>query len=124
MTVNRTSLTLTKHPITKVSQMSRDTPLLPLLGGITSINSFSLLEQSSLTRETDNTKYRSAGPRDIVWQLHQGGGGATKLEDGKVMGRVLSDRTGVHFHQYDENFKQINSGAVRSVKAGVEKLNG
>lgn len=59
-----------------------------------------------------------------MWSLHEGGHAATKLEDGKVRVRIISDKNGVRYHEYDESFKLIGSGVVPSVRSGMEKFNG
>lgn len=58
-----------------------------------------------------------------MWSLHDGGYGADKFENGKVRVRIISDKNGVRWHQYSEEFKLIGSGVVPSVKAGMEKFN-
>lgn len=59
-----------------------------------------------------------------MWSLHDGGHGADKMEDGKVKVRIISDSRGVHYHEYNDEFKLIGSGVVPSVRAGMERFNG
>jgi hypothetical protein len=46
-----------------------------------------------------------------------------RVED-KVRVRLINDRTGTRFHRYDADFKQVESGAIASIKVGMEKFNG
>lgn len=57
-----------------------------------------------------------------MWQLHEGGYAATKLEDGKVRVSILRDNNGVRYHRYNEDFKMIDAGVLISVRHGMEKF--
>lgn len=58
-----------------------------------------------------------------MWSLHDDGHGADKIENGKVRVRILSDCRGVRYHKYDDNFQQVDTGVLISVKHGMEKFN-
>lgn len=58
-----------------------------------------------------------------MWSLQEGGHAATKMEDGKVLVRIIRDARGIRYHRYDMNFKMIEMGTLSSVKEGMEKFN-